>query len=428
MLKDDHEGLPAVARSYNDVARRRLGVRPRRSHPDRAAPPARRPRRSAEAELRRVIERGARLVVMRPAPVASVAGPRSLGDPAHDRVWALAAEAGVVVAFHAADDGYTYAGDWGENARYTGLKQSAFSEVLSIHSERPIFDTMAAMVCHGVYDRHPTLKVATVELGAGWVPWLVRRFRVALRQAAAELLARPGRDRSASTSGSRRSTRTTSWSSPTCIGIEHVLLGLRLAAPRGHRPTDRLPRRRRRLLARGSTPHPARESARVGRAIALGGGSVAVRVHGAQRCRARAAGRRPRVPRRRRCRAARSNPGWAWPGARTLAFSQALAARGWVGMSLPRDYGGGDRSVGRTLRRGRGAAAMGRAARAPLGRRPPERAAARQGGNARAEGAVPSRHLPGRAVVLHRDERARLGQRPRVGDDARRRVPTAVGS
>jgi predicted TIM-barrel fold metal-dependent hydrolase len=111
--------------------------------------------------------------------VASIVGPRSLGDPAHDRIWALAAESGVVVAFHAADDGYTYAGDWGESSRYTGLKQSAFSEVLSLHSERPIFDAMAAMVCHGVYDRHPTLRVATVELGSGWVPHLLRRFRIA---------------------------------------------------------------------------------------------------------------------------------------------------------------------------------------------------------------------------------------------------------
>ena len=100
----------------------------------------------------------------------------------------------MVVAFHAADDGYTYAGDWGENARYTGLKQSAFSEVLSIHSERPIFDTMAAMVCHGVYDRHPKLKVATVELGSGWVPYLLPAIPDRVRQAAASLLARPDRD------------------------------------------------------------------------------------------------------------------------------------------------------------------------------------------------------------------------------------------
>ena len=36
-------------------------------------------------------------------------------------------------------------------------------------------------------------------------------------------------------------------------------------------------------------------------------------------------------------------PGLGMAGRKDPAFSQALAARGWVGMSLPRDYGGGDR-------------------------------------------------------------------------------------
>ena len=35
------------------------------------------------------------------------------------------------------------------------------------------------MICHGLFDRHPTLKVATLELGSAWVPELHRRLRVA---------------------------------------------------------------------------------------------------------------------------------------------------------------------------------------------------------------------------------------------------------
>jgi predicted TIM-barrel fold metal-dependent hydrolase len=50
---------------------------------------------------------------------------------------------------------------------------------MSVHIERPIFDMMAAMVCHGVFDRHPKLRVATLELGAAWAPELLRRFAVA---------------------------------------------------------------------------------------------------------------------------------------------------------------------------------------------------------------------------------------------------------
>ena len=38
-------------------------------------------------------------------------------------------------------------------------------------------------------------------------------------------------------------------------------------------------------------------------------------------------------------------PGLGMAGRKDPGFSQALAARGWVGMSLPREYGGGDRSA-----------------------------------------------------------------------------------
>ena len=135
---------------------------------------------AAEAELDRVLALGARMICMRPAPVAAKGNPRSPGDPLHDGVWARCAEAGVVVAFHAADSGYgKFVGEWGEDESYTGLRQSTFEEVLSLHIERPIFDTMAAMVCHGVFDRHPDLKVATLELGASWAPQLLRRFKAA---------------------------------------------------------------------------------------------------------------------------------------------------------------------------------------------------------------------------------------------------------
>ena len=239
MLKDDHDGLCAVARSYNEWLDDDWGYD--RDGRIQTAPllPLGDPD-FAEAELRRVIDRGARLIVMRPAPVASIAGPRSVGDAAHDRIWSIAAEAGVVVAFHAADDGYAYAGDWGENARYTGIKQSAFSEVLSIHSERPIFDTMAAMVCHGVYDRHPTLRVATVELGSGWVPSLVRRFRIAF-----------GKQPRSFTRDPVETFREHVWVAPfyeddfeqlaELIGLEHVLLGSDWPHPEGiARPIDYL--------------------------------------------------------------------------------------------------------------------------------------------------------------------------------------------
>ena len=136
---------------------------------------------AAEAEVDRVLEVGTRLVIMRAGPVASPHGrPLSPADPGHDRIWAKLAEAGVIVAIHAGDAGYTkYLTDWGESARYTGMKTTPLTEVLAVGTERPIFDMMAAIICHGVFDRHPQLKVATLELGSAWVPELHRRLRVA---------------------------------------------------------------------------------------------------------------------------------------------------------------------------------------------------------------------------------------------------------
>jgi predicted TIM-barrel fold metal-dependent hydrolase len=177
MLRDDTEELYAIFRAYNDWLHEdwgydrdgRLQTGPMISLMDPA---------EAEADMATAIDRGARFIVMRAAPVDVPGQPRSPGDPVHDRVWAMAAEAGVVVAVHAADSGYAkYVHAWGESRRFTGLKVSTFAEVLQVHLERPIFDMMAAFVCHGVFDRHPKLKVASLELGAGWVPELVRRLK-----------------------------------------------------------------------------------------------------------------------------------------------------------------------------------------------------------------------------------------------------------
>jgi predicted TIM-barrel fold metal-dependent hydrolase len=138
----------------------------------------------AEKELAWVIERGAKAIAFRPAPVAGVHGSRSMADPLYDRFWSMCEEAGVAVAFHAADSGY--GGDiarWGERAHFGTGADSALGEVLSVHIERPITETLAAFICHGALHRHPGLKLVTIELGSAWVPDLLRRLRTAYGKA-----------------------------------------------------------------------------------------------------------------------------------------------------------------------------------------------------------------------------------------------------
>ncbi|MCW2549543.1 MAG: putative TIM-barrel fold metal-dependent hydrolase, partial [Mycobacterium sp.] len=124
---------------------------------------------SAERELQWVIERGAKAVIFRPAPVAGRHGSRSMADPIHDRFWAMCAEAGVVVTFHAADSGYApYAERFGEVLQFGTYNDSPLAEILSLHLERPITEAIASFIAHGALDRHPGLRLATVELGSGW--------------------------------------------------------------------------------------------------------------------------------------------------------------------------------------------------------------------------------------------------------------------
>ena len=133
----------------------------------------------AVAELDWALERDARVVHLRPAPVP---GPqrRSLGDPAHDPFWARVNEAGIVVAFHAGESGYgEYAAHWGEPPDLEAFKGSPFRSVTQ--TDRAIYDTMAALIIHGVFDRFPNVRVASIENGSDWVHGLLKKLAKAWR-------------------------------------------------------------------------------------------------------------------------------------------------------------------------------------------------------------------------------------------------------
>jgi predicted TIM-barrel fold metal-dependent hydrolase len=133
---------------------------------------------AAVDEVESLLQRGVRIIHVRPAPVPAGNGTsRSLGDMKHDPVWARIAEAGVPVAFHLGDSGYeaSFASAWGSRADFGFGKSDPLGGVLT--EGRAIHDAIASLVVHGVFQRHPALRVASIENGSDWVHQLVKHLR-----------------------------------------------------------------------------------------------------------------------------------------------------------------------------------------------------------------------------------------------------------
>jgi predicted TIM-barrel fold metal-dependent hydrolase len=131
----------------------------------------------AVKELEFCLANGARTVLVRPAPVPGYRGSRSFGLPEFDPFWARVAEAGIFVSLHASDSGYDrIARMWEGGTEFRPFEQDPFRLVLGF-SSRAISDSIAALICHGVFDRHPRLRVASIENGCNWVPALISRFQ-----------------------------------------------------------------------------------------------------------------------------------------------------------------------------------------------------------------------------------------------------------
>jgi predicted TIM-barrel fold metal-dependent hydrolase len=136
----------------------------------------------AEAEVERVLGMGARILVTVPGPVPDGDdGYVSPGHPRFDRIWALIAEAGVPLALHAGLSGVSHYGSFwrtgsaGGGGGFSAFQHSVFPMVA--FADRSISDTFAALICHGVLERFPSLRLASIENGAMWVPDLLRNLR-----------------------------------------------------------------------------------------------------------------------------------------------------------------------------------------------------------------------------------------------------------
>jgi predicted TIM-barrel fold metal-dependent hydrolase len=134
---------------------------------------------AAVEEIDRVLDLGARIVHVRPAPVPTGdAKGRSLGDKRHDPVWARLAEADLPVAFHLGDSGYNamLGAPWGGAEDFAPFREPDVLGQLII-GDRAIHDTMASLIVHGVFTRHPRLRVASIENGSDWIYPLVKGLK-----------------------------------------------------------------------------------------------------------------------------------------------------------------------------------------------------------------------------------------------------------
>jgi predicted TIM-barrel fold metal-dependent hydrolase len=124
----------------------------------------------AVQELDRVLAQGARIVSLRPGPAYG----RSPADPHFDPFWARVNEAHVTVGFHIGESSYNelMSVHWGEEPNPPSHRQSAL-QWTCFYGDRPIMDTIAALIYHNLFGRFPNVRVMSVENGSLWVDYLL---------------------------------------------------------------------------------------------------------------------------------------------------------------------------------------------------------------------------------------------------------------
>jgi predicted TIM-barrel fold metal-dependent hydrolase len=123
----------------------------------------------AAQELDFVLNKGARLVSLRPGP----AGGRSPADTAWDPFWARLNEAGALAAYHAFGGATVYEEQfhrmWGRQPVSDPRYQANLASALI--SDRGILDTVIALILGNLFGRFPNVRIASVEMGCNWVPY-----------------------------------------------------------------------------------------------------------------------------------------------------------------------------------------------------------------------------------------------------------------
>lgn len=121
-------------------------------------------------ELDRLIEAGARAIHLNAGPC----GGKSHAHRDFDPFWARVQEAGLLLSYHIGFSPYNelWSVHWGEPPRPAMQAQSPLQWYFG-HGDRPIMDTMAALILNNLFGRFPGLRVAVLEYGGAWVDYLL---------------------------------------------------------------------------------------------------------------------------------------------------------------------------------------------------------------------------------------------------------------
>ena len=126
------------------------------------------------------LDHDARFFVLVPGPVITRSGPVSPADPIFDPVWGLLAESGAVVAAHGGYAYYSnYLADWGEPAEMEAFRQNPFRSIVSWSA---VQDWFANLLAHGLFQRFPNLRMASIETGSDWVFHLFDKLKKSYSQ------------------------------------------------------------------------------------------------------------------------------------------------------------------------------------------------------------------------------------------------------
>ncbi len=136
-------------------------------------------------ELEFIAERGAKIFLMRVAPVPTWKGRRSFALPEFDPFWERVQELDLVVGMHNGDPGYQrYLNEW-EGLRDTEMSiarkaRRANPAFVILSSEKDhLIDALASIIGHGLATRFPRLKFMPVEFGNRWIrPFYAKLQRV----------------------------------------------------------------------------------------------------------------------------------------------------------------------------------------------------------------------------------------------------------